>query len=231
MRNYTRFIPGEEIDAVEQWNFSAVDTASLLLAAKGKARDEVAERARDEALKQASHAAGFADGFAQGQAQTTLAAQRQIADFIANQGEEVANNFTQLFSSVQAQQADTEQVMAREVLALACELARQVLRHELSVNPNALQPVIREALGLLVAESKSAVIRLNPLDLEVLEDVIRAEFSAMSLTLLADATVAKGGCLIEAAGTVVDGTIQKRWGRALASLGLSSPWETLDDEQ
>jgi flagellar assembly protein FliH len=35
--------------------------------------------------------------------------------------------------------------MAQGVLELACELARQVLRHELSVNPNVVQPVIREA--------------------------------------------------------------------------------------
>jgi flagellar assembly protein FliH len=227
MRNYTRFIPGEEIGAVEQWSFGAVDTASLLLAAQGKAREEAVDQLRDEALRQE----GYAEGFSQGQAQTTLQAQRQIADFIANQGEEAALNFRRLFSSAQEQQADTEQVIAREVLELACELARQVLRHELSVNPNALQPVIREALGLLVAESKSAVIRLNPLDLEVLEDVVRTEFSSMSLTMLADATIAKGGCLIESAGTVVDGTIEKRWMRAVASLGLSSPWEKQIVEQ
>ena len=227
MRNYSRFIPGEEIDAVEQWSFGAVDTASLLLAAQGKAREEVVDQLREDALKQE----GYAEGFVQGQAQTTLQAQRQIADFIAHQGEAAAQNFTQLFASVQAQQADTEQVMAREVLELACELARQVLRHELSVNPNALQPVIREALGLLVAENKSAVIRLNPLDLEVLEEVVRAEFTSMSLTFLADATVAKGGCLIESAGTVVDGSIEKRWMRAIANLGLNSPWEVQIAEQ
>ena len=36
MRNLSRFIPGEEIDAVSQWNFSAVDTDALLLAAKAR---------------------------------------------------------------------------------------------------------------------------------------------------------------------------------------------------
>lgn len=221
MRNYTRFIPGEEIGAVEQWNFGAVDTASLLLAAQGKAREEATDQIKSDALKQE----GYAEGFVQGQAQTTLEAQRQISDFIANQGQEAAQNFTQLFAAVQAQQADTEQVMARGVLELACELARQVLRQELSVNPKILQPVIREALGLLGAENKSAVIKLNPLDLAVLEAGLRAEFSGLSLTLLADASVTRGGCLIESAGTVVDGTLEKRWMRAIASLGLSSLWE------
>jgi flagellar assembly protein FliH len=170
---------------------------------------------------------GFAEGFVQGQAQTRLEAQRQIADFIANQGQEAAQNFTQLFASVQAQQSDTEQVMARGVLELACELARQVLRHELSGNPKVLQPVIREALGLLVAENKSALVRLNPLDLEALEEVLRAEFPSLSLTLLADASLTRGGCVVESAGTVVDGTVEKRWLRAIASLGLNWPWEEL----
>lgn len=227
MRNYTRFIPGEEIGAVEQWNFGAVDTASLLMAAQVEAREEASDQLKNEALKQE----GYAEGFVQGHAQATLEAQRQITDFIANQGQEAAQNFAQLFVSVQAQQADAEQVVARGVLELACELARQVLRRELSVSPHALQPVIREALGLLVAESKSALVRLNPLDMDALEDVLRTEFSSLTLTLLADATVARGGCLIESAGTVVDGTIEKRWMRAVANLGLNPPWEESVVEQ
>ncbi len=227
MRNYTRFIPGEEIGEVEQWNFSAVDTASLLLAAQVKVQEEASDQVKLDALKQE----GFAEGFVQGQAQTRLEAQRQIADFIAHQGQEAAQNFTQLFASVQAQQAATEQVVARGVLELACELARQVLRRELSVNPAAVRPVIREALGLLATENKSALIRLHPADLESLEEAVRAEFSGLSLTLIADAALTRGGCVVESAGTVVDGTLEKRWMRAIANLGLDSAWEVPDAGQ
>ncbi|MFZ3083629.1 flagellar assembly protein FliH [Rhodoferax ferrireducens] len=227
MRNYSRFIPGEEIDAVEQWNFAAVDTASLLLAAQVKVRDEAAEESKQEACRQA----GYAEGFAQGRAQATMEAQRQMADFIAHQGSDAARQFAQLFATVQAQLAEAEQVMAQGTLELACELARQVLRRELLVDPKAVQPVIREALGLLAADTKSAVVRLHPLDFNVLEEVIRTEFSSLSLTLLADPTLTRGGCLIESAGTVVDGTLEKRWMRAVASLGLDSSWEEPTDEQ
>jgi len=227
MRNYSRFIPGEEIDAVEQWNFAAVDTASLLLAAQVKVRDEAAEEFKQEACRQE----GYAEGFAQGRAKATVEAQRQMADFIANQGRDAAREFARLFATVQAQLVEAEQVMAQGTLELACELARQVLRRELSVDPKAVQSVIREALGLLVADTKSAVVRLHPLDLKVLEEVIRTEFSSLSLTLLADPTLTRGGCLIESAGTVVDGTLEKRWMRAVASLGLESSWEEPADEQ
>lgn len=226
MRNYSRFIPGEEIGAVEQWDFGAVDTASLLLAAQVAKREEATDQAKHEVARQE----GYAEGFVQGRAQATLEAQRQIADYMANQAHDAAKNFAAIFESATSQLADVEQVIARGTLELACELARQVLRHELSINPNALQPVIREALGLLVAETKTAVVKLNPLDLEVLEDVLRAEFSSFSSTLLADATITRGGCVVESAGTVIDGTLETRWKRALASLGLSLAWERPEDE-
>jgi len=227
MRNFNRFIPGEEVGAVSQWDFAAVDTASLLLAAQAQAREDAADQARNEAVRQE----GYAQGFAQAQAQAAMETQQRIAEFTRNQGEETAHRLAALFASTSLQLQQSEQAIAQGVLELACEVARQVLRQELSVNPNVLQPVIREALGLLLVDSKSAVVRMNPLDLEVLEEPLRAEFSSLSLTLLADARVDRGGCLVESAGTVVDASVEKRWLRAVATLGFSVPWQESDDER
>lgn len=227
MRNYLRFIPGEEVGAVEQWSFDPVDTEAVLLAAQVKVNEAAVDHLKEESLKQE----GYAEGFMQGQAQAAVEAQRQIADYIAQEGQKTARDFAELFVAAQAQMADAEQVMARGVLDLACELARQVVRRELSLNTDALQPVIREALSLLAADTKTAVIRVNPLDLEVLEPVIRSEFAGLVLTLLPDEALSRGGCLVESAGTVVDGTLEKRWARAVATLGLESAWEVHVDEQ
>jgi flagellar assembly protein FliH len=226
MRNYSRFIPGEEIGAVEQWNFGAVDSASLLLAAQVKGREKTAEQIKQDALRQE----GYEQGFAKGRAQATLDTQRQMADFTAHQGQAAAQNFGHIFSAAQAQLDEAEEVIAQGTLELACELARQVLRRELSVNPNALLPVMREALGLLLADNKSAVVHLNPLDKEVLEEVLTQEFAGLSLSLLANAALTRGGCLIESVGTVVDATVEKRWLRAVTNLGLNSLWQDDVDE-
>ena len=228
-RTHSRFIPGEEVGAVTDWQFGAVDQSSLRFAAKLKAQEEAQAQAKESVLRQAGFDDGYSQGFAQGHAQATLEGQRQINEYIATQGQEAALQFGQLLESAQAQIAEQEQVMAKGVLELACELARQVLRHELSTNPNALQPVIREALGVLAIDSKAALVRLNPLDQDVLAEVLRTEFSGLSLTLLADTSIARGGCLVESAGTVVDGTLEKRWQRSVASLGLDSAWEVGDD--
>lgn len=225
--NQSRFIASDDIGAVIGFDFGAVDQASVRFAAKVKAREEAEERVRDDEARQI----GFADGYAQGHAQATLEGQRQIAQYIDTQGQEAARQYLQLFETTHAQIDESQQVMAEGLLELACELARQVLRHELSSNPNALQPVIREALGVLATDCKAALVRLNPLDLDVLEGVLLQEFKGLSLQLLGDASITRGGCLVEAAGTVVDGTIERRWGRTVSKLGLDSAWEVPHDDE
>ncbi len=228
-RAHSSFIPGEQLGTVTDWDFGAVDQASLRFAAKLQAQAEQEEKAKDDGARQAGFTDGYSQGYAQGHAQATLEGQRLITEYIATQGEQAASQIAQLFGSAQTQLMESQQTMAKGVLELACELARQVLRHELSTNPNALQPVVREALGLLSIDAKAAAVRMNPLDIEVFEDTLRQEFAGLSLNLLSDAGITRGGCLVESAGTVVDGTVERRWQKAVASLGLESAWEDVND--
>jgi flagellar assembly protein FliH len=231
-RTGNKFISGEDIIAVTDWDFGAVDQASIRFAAKLKAqadaehraKDDV-ERARVDAIRQSGFAKGFEEGFAQGHAQATLEGQRQIADYIKNEGQMAASHFASLFAGAQKQISDSEQSIAQGVLELACEVARQVVRRELSVNPNAVLPVVRESLGVLLSDGKIALVRMNPMDMDIVAEDLRREFENLALSLIADSTLTRGGCLAEAAGTVIDGTVERRWARAVASLGLDSAWE------
>lgn len=222
MRQFTRFIPGEEIDAVAQWRFGDVDAAAMLL--EQQTRDREAN-AQIDAARQQFHAEGYAEGFVQGRAQALLEAQKQISDYISQQGRESAQQLGSLIESARAQLDAAEQLAGQAVLELACEMARQVLRHEISSNPNVLLPVIREALGLLFADSRAVLIRLHPLDLDVLQDILHEEYPNLPLTLQPDAAIARGGCLVESGGTVIDGRLDKRWARAIGRLGQNLPWE------
>jgi flagellar assembly protein FliH len=225
MRNLTRFIPGEDIRVVTQWDFGDVDTDLLKLAEQERVRQSDVEHAREEVVREKAHADGFADGFTQGQATAVLNSEQQLQAYIDGQGHDVAARFANLLVSAQEQLAESQQVMARGVLELACEVARQILRHELSVNPNAVLPVVREGLKLLSDDSKSAVVRLNPLDMDVLQDTLQTEFASLALTLTPDSGIAPGGCRISSAGAVVDGDLHLRWRRAVAKLGLDLDWD------
>jgi flagellar assembly protein FliH len=225
MRNYSRFIPGEEIEGWEQWRFGAIDTAAQLLEAQVKAREGADSDAQVQALRQDSFQAGYAEGLIQGRVQAEADLQQQMADFLANQAQASAQRLGEIFSAAQTELARSKQVVAQGVLELACELARQVVRQELSVNVDVILPVIREAVELLGNEHQSAVVRLHPSDLEALEAPLATEISGLSLNLRADPSLEPGGCLVESAGMVVDATLQKRWQRAVATLGMVSAWE------
>ena len=226
MNKYARFIPEEEIDAVQQWQFRAMDTAAKLLAEQTQARlaHEAAEQL--ELQMQQAYQDGYAAGVAQGQLQAQTALQQQMQDFLANQAKEAADKLTAVFEAAQRELEAIQPTIASGVLELSCELARQVLRRELTVNPAVVMPVVSEAVGLLGAEFKTAVVKLHPQDLAALGEQIQTDFAGIGLNLRADPDLLPGGCLVESAGTVIDGTLQKRWQRAVATLGLTSAWES-----
>lgn len=228
-RAYSRFIPSEEVGSVTQWKFGAMDGSDLLEAPVAEDEAEAVPPEMDEAARQAlvqqACDDAYAEGFAQGQAQAALEWQRRMDEYIANQGREAAQRLQDLMGALDSSLTGMQQDMAHQVLALACDIARQVVRQEISVNPNALQPVVREALKMLVTEGRPAVIRLNPDDMDAVAPALDEDAGAPGVRWLADPAVAPGGCLVESAGAVIDATLDKRWERAVASLGLDSPWQ------
>lgn len=228
-RAYSRFIPSEEVRDITQWKFGAVDGSDLVEPEIEpepvvELPPQIDEAAQQALLQQACDDA-YAEGFAQGQAQTALEWQRRMDEYIATQGQQMAERVHSVVQTLDASLMDMQQQMAQQVLELACDIARQVVRAELSVNPNALLPVVREAVGMLVAEGRPATVRLSPQDMEALEQPLREEFETPGVQWVTDASVQPGGCLVESGGMVVDGTLGKRWERAVAALGLQEPWQ------
>lgn len=219
-----RFIPSEEIAQVSQWSFGAVDESERLAAALEAAKNDTSGQARYDQGWQEGYDQGLAQGRAEGAAQAT----HDVQAYLAGQGRDTAEQLAALVGQLQARLEEAEQRIADGVLQMACALARQVVRAELAADPNALQPVVREAVGMLLADGRTAVVRLHPEDLDVVEPSLREEFATLQLSWLADASVPPGGCLVESAGAVVDGSLEKRWQRAIANLGLNEPWEPGD---
>lgn len=242
---HSRFIPGEEIDdsAVVQWRFGAVGAAALVPALPLAAAEVVPEVAApqvppaepqydtahieallEEARAQA-HAEGRAQGLAQGRAEATNEWQQRMDSYTAGAGRETAQRLQTLVEKCEDSLLALEQNMASEVLQLACDIARQVVRQELACKPEALLPVVREALDMLVTEGRAVSVRLNPVDWEVLDAPLRAEHgSADKLQWLADASVPAGDVRVESGGAVIEAGLNSRWRRAVAALGLVSSW-------
>ncbi|MDH0901005.1 FliH/SctL family protein [Comamonas aquatica] len=183
----------------------------------------ISEEELRQQLEQARQEA-YAQGLEQGRQQAAQEWQARMADYQNNLGRETAQRLNEVLHAAQTGVQGLQQQMAPDLLQLAVDIARQVVRQELRCNPQALQPVVAEALDMLGADTKPAVVRLNPEDFQQLQAHLRAALPNPKVEWLSDPTVAKGGCLVESQGAQIDGSLERRWQRAVAALGLVSTW-------
>ena len=182
------------------------------------------EEQLQQMLEQA-RAEGHAQGLAEGRTQTQQQWQQHLDDHINGAGRESAQRVDGVLQGLEDNFKQLQSGMAQELLNLACDIARQVVRQELRSQPQALLPVIREALDMLVDESRPVTVRLNPADFELLDEALRAEHGTHSrIQWLGDASIAPGDVKVESGGAEIDGGLDKRWRRAVAALGLVSTW-------
>ena len=110
-----------------------------------------------------------------------------------------------------------------EILALATELARQMVRQTLNGRPEAVVDLIREAL--LQLPQNHALIHLNPEDAEMVKEYLGEQLSHAGHRLVEDVTITRGGVRIDASGSQIDATVQTRWRRIMDNLGRNISWD------
>ncbi|PAS98549.1 MAG: hypothetical protein BSR46_12085 [Candidatus Dactylopiibacterium carminicum] len=153
-----------------------------------------------ERIQSEAHREGYALGYEEGSAR----------------GRMEAAELHQLLQSMDDAMERLDQEIAEEVQVLAIEIARQVLRETLALRPDVVLGVVREALSQL--PQKGAVIHVNPEDLELMRRFVAEHYEAVEHRVVEDATVERGGCLIESAGGQIDAQIQTRWRRVVETL-------------
>lgn len=221
---HSRFIPREEIDGVSAWHFSSMDESEDLPPPPVTEADTQAEELllaqRLEEARQQAYAEGFSHGHDAGAQEMRSALEATIRKM----AEETGVRMAQLMHGMREQLQRSEESISRQILELACDLARQVLRQELQTPTAHLKPVISEALSQLVDDGLPATVRLNPDDLALLQGSIEETLGQHKVELIGDVAISPGGCVVESPSTTVDATIEKRWTRAVGNLGLESPW-------
>jgi len=222
---HSRFIPREEISEVSAWHFSAVDGSDqqpepvTAIEDQSEPDNTVLEQALQAAREQA-----FAEGFAHGHAVGEKEVREALEAHARKSVEENAQRMAQLLQNTRDHLKQNEEKISRQMLELACDLARQVVRQELRQNTQHLLPVISEALAQLVDDGLPATVRMHPNDLALMKGALQDSLGDQCPELVADNAISPGGCLVESASTSVDATMEKRWMRAIANLGLEKAW-------
>jgi flagellar assembly protein FliH len=185
----------------------------------------IAERAR---LAEETRAAAYAEGLAAGQAQgyeagfsaghlDGLSQGLSEAQLVATQFKAVADSFTIALNAADAEVADG-------IVALAYDVAREVVRQSITLDPTVLLGAVREVLAAEPALAGAPQILVNPADMPVLEAYLKEELEAGGWVMRADPNVERGGCRARAATGEVDATLATRWKRVLLALGEQSEW-------
>ena len=161
--------------------------------AETQGREEGREAGLEEGRRE-GYTAGHAEGLAAGRA---LAQQER---------ETLLALITRLTKPVAALDAEAETAL----VALALELARQVVLHELRTQPEALVPIVRKALAAFPAQAGAPMLRLHPHDLDVLRTVA-PDLEAQGVGLVGDESLLRGDVIVAAAGSAQTAMPDRRW--------------------
>jgi flagellar assembly protein FliH len=173
-----------------------------------------------EALRRDARPAADQEGYRNGLAALESYKQTQSAQMAAYMSDQIgllASDFHQRLEAL-------EQQLAGRIAGVALELARQVVRADLVVQPETVVAVAEEVLGTLLASARQVVLRLHPDDHALAQAQLTEVLVARGVRVVPDVNLTRGGCLVESDIAVVDATVEARWDRAAASLGHSAPW-------
>lgn len=168
-------------------------------------------QARDEGRME-GHAEGYAAGHVEGLAQGREAAAAEREQLM------------QLLGGFTGELAKANETVSREVLALALDVAKAMLKSALPVRPELVLPVIEDAMRHLPSVQSPAVLQLHPDDFVLVQAQLGDGLVANGWRLQPDAALERGGCRIETGANQVDAELSTRWQRIAGALGVKDGW-------
>jgi flagellar assembly protein FliH len=111
-----------------------------------------------------------------------------------------------------------EEELSQAVLALALDVARQVVHRTLKAEPEWVLPVVRDLINTEPALRGEPRLLLNPDDVALVKNSLGNEIEAAGWQVRADDTIARGGCRVQSATGELDGTLGTRWKRVTSAL-------------
>ena len=224
---YTRFSPREELQGFASWapnSFGDNPAAQPSVRASVPEPEPVTQEVVNEQWQAQVHAArqeGYRDGYRDG-----LVALESFKQSFAQQ---LAGQFGRVMQNFDAELATLEQQIAASVARIATQLARQVVRSELTVQPELVVQVAQDAVNAVLMSARTITVHVNPEDHALINLGAADALDARGARLVGAPSVERGGCLIESDAGTIDARISARWSQAVQALGTGVDW-ALDGE-
>jgi flagellar assembly protein FliH len=221
----SNIIPKERLSAYQRWELASLGEEPQPKEDPGQAKQEAEMLARqlvqmqEEARRQGyaagleqGHAEGFEAGHAEG-----FEASRAKVEHEAAVLREVANAF-----SVETAQAS--ETIADEMLDLALDLAKAMLKTALKIRPELVLPVVGEAIRYLPNLQQPALLVLHPEDAPIVRHHLGDELDKSGWRIAEDPNMERSGCRVETPSNQIDASASVRWQRLTEALGKQSGW-------
>lgn len=160
--------------------------------------DPVDDRARMAAIERDAFATAYAQGEKAG-----LEAGAKRGDAMLRR---LSESLTQLDELRTAMISHTE----RQVVQLALEIARRILRHEVQADHDLLCAMARVALDR-IGDASPATVRLNPEDYHTITARHGGAWAGNHVTVVADPAIGRGGCMVESSLGFVDAGVESQF--------------------
>ncbi|MDO9281088.1 MAG: flagellar assembly protein FliH [Methylotenera sp.] len=215
-------VPKEQQTAYERWEMASFADANQSLAGtrgnasspqkKGPAVEteriaQIFESARKEAYSK-----GMQEGFAVGMANAR------------ERGQEDQQSFLTLMNAFSHALEQSDEQIADDVLSLALDIAKAMLKVKLSVDTQTLLPVVLDAIHYLPHIQKPARILVHRDDMQLLREYMADEIANDHWQIHEDSNIERGGCQVETGANQVDATNEMRWKRITEALAQNNDW-------
>lgn len=195
-------------------------------AAERKAAEILENASREaEAIRSKAHASGLAAGRESGIRDIETEVQRraiQIAEQIS--ADKLRSTLPAMIEAVSALDRERDRWLAEWEafgIRLSVAVAEKIVRRQLDLQPETAATMFAETLRL-AAGSTSISLRLNPNDVALLGDhpaeLARSMSSCADAAIVPDATVSRGGCVVESQHGVIDARIETQLQRIVDEL-------------
>ena len=203
-------IPKEKLSAYQRWELASLGEEQAAVANAQQDEEKLAQQ-REEARRQ-----GHAEGFEQGRKAGLEAGRKEAAAEAAR-----LRQLAEAFGSAIEQVNDR---VAEDLLNLALDLSKAMLKSALKVRPELVLPIVGDAIRYLPQVQQPALLILHPEDAKIVRSHMTDELEKAGWRVTEDVQMKRGGCRVETASNQIDAAIEGRWQRLVEALGRQSDW-------
>jgi len=151
------------------------------------------------------HKEGFEQGHAEGYAAGLTLAQTQ------------AQALQTLLAALPQAMRTAEAEVAEDLLALAIDIAQQVVSQTLASDSQHMLALVRNLLRMEPVLNGTPRLLLHADDVALVQQHLADELTSAGWRIRTDPTIERGGCRVHAASGTLDATLETRWERVTAA--------------